>query len=257
MNDTNLRWAITRSLFIAAAGGVPALAQELPPPVVSGPFYDLPTPAQVVPLLPAVAPPMVAPPEAALGSPQANGWRDRWLRTYRERIWGFPEESEDAPLGRSLGTHMSTQIANGQSARMALYQYDFVPLSTELKPRGKAGLQRIAAWSLCNSSPIYLEPTPGRPDLDEARRKVVSWELANGPQPIPSERIVIGRPSPHGLSGAEALLIDRNLMQQTTARGTMSGGGSGAQGGAATSASGTSSSGAGAANSTGGTSQGD
>ena len=51
----------------------------------------------------------------------------RFKQRCRAKSWGYPEEFYDPPLGSMAQGFQSTQIAKGQAARMAIYQYDFVP----------------------------------------------------------------------------------------------------------------------------------
>jgi len=162
--------------------------------------------------------------------PRRQGAFARWRQQYRDHVrdkfWGYPEEFHDVPLGASVAAHASTQIAGGQAAQRVLYHYDFHPMSDRLNVRGNAQLAKIGRQLQLGRCPIFVEPTLDRPDLDEARRISVSRELAIGPIPIASEWVVIGRPGPVGLGGAEALVIDRNRLSLTTSRGIGTGGGS-------------------------------
>jgi len=233
-------WTSGGSLLLAAAMGFQALAQNLPLLESVNPVSELPTPTPVT-----IVPLEKDPPRAVLPGvetycePSRTGAMTRWRNHCHDKLWGYPGEFIDAPLGASVRAHVSVQVVAGQAARMALYQYDFVPMTAQLKPRGRAGLAQIAEWTLCIPAPVFVEPTPGRPDLDEARRQSVWRELAAGGYRVPGERIVIGYPSPLGLGGAESLILDRNRLAQTLSRGAGAGGGAagvgaaGAGGGAA------------------------
>lgn len=203
---------------------------ELPPPRPVASAREAVAPAHPLTVhgdLPAPAPPA---PSAALGKRGPGPITRWWLRCRdrcRDAYWGYPEEFEDARLGASVAAHASMQTIRGQGARMALYQYDFLPQSDQLKPRGRATLVHIAECAPRCIGPVFIEPTPGRPDLDEARRLAVWEELQGGPFAIPSEQIVIGTPVSHGLGGADAILMDKNRLQQTSSRGATAGGGGG------------------------------
>jgi hypothetical protein len=144
--------------------------------------------------------------------------------------WGYPEENQDAPLGAMLNRHVATSIVNGRASRMTLYQYDFLPGSDKLKPRGKAQVAKFAAWLSVHPMMVFIEPSAIAPQLDEARREAVVRELADGPCPIPAELVVVGCRTSRGLEGIEALAIDRNRLSQTSSRGVGAGAAAGSPG---------------------------
>jgi hypothetical protein len=129
-----------------------------------------------------------------------------------------------------LYQNFKVQVANGDAARMALYQYDFVEGGDALNFHGKDKLARIAAMLPTNFCPIVIERLPCTPALAEARRIVVLNELAHGSFPVPGERVVVGAPIPAGLSGREGEIIYQNLLDQTRQQRQM--GGQGGAGGA-------------------------
>jgi hypothetical protein len=210
------------SLFLAAAVGFPALAQDsslsLPP---------APSDAGQQVLYPVADPPGVAAPGSGSAHydtqtdcpPRKTGFFARWKARCRAKCWGYPEEFQDASLGASLYSARAIQVANGQASRMVFYQYDFLPDSEQLNPRGRANLARICTWLACNHSPIYVEPTSANPELDELRRQVVWNEFSHCSCFVASDRVLLGRPSVRGLDGVESLLIDRNRYSLTQSRG--------------------------------------
>ena len=227
------------SLLLAAATGLPALGLERSSrrPTVPPPEQATPSPEQIAPRLESIAPEVsetspIEPDCEAIEAPRPRfrpfaEWRQRRKAHCRDVMWGYPEEFEPKPLGAAVNAIAEKQVARGQEARMVLYEYDFLPSSDQLKPRGKTGLAKMSEWMAHGAAPLLIEPTPGRPDLDEARRAAVWRELQCGPAAVPLEMIVIGRPDVLGLRGGEALLVDKNLMMQTSARGTAMGGGGG------------------------------
>lgn len=228
-------------ILLAATAGLIAMAEDA--------SLQGPDPAAVEqPLF--IAPPPPAPAAATAESgtfsqntpmycPQCQpcqpGHFARFKERCRAKYWGYPEKFCEPPLGTMLMGHNMTQVANGQAARMALYQYDFVPGSDQLNARGKAQLAKIAQWLPTNAFPVFVEPTPARPKLDEARRQVVWHEIASQHFSIPSERVLVGRPNVRGLDASDALAIDRNRTGLTTSRGSAS-----SSGGTSTSSSDTS-----------------
>jgi hypothetical protein len=132
---------------------------------------------------------------------------------------GFPEYFNAPPLGASIDAAYRTHVANGDAARMVLYQYDFDATGAHLTLRGRDRLAQIASMLPCNNFPIVIERTLCDPRLAEKRREFVLNELALGPFPVPPERVLIGPPLANGLSGKEAALIAANLLAQTAAKG--------------------------------------
>jgi len=136
---------------------------------------------------------------------------------------GFPEEFHEPPLGHSLYGNYKTHVANGDAARMVLYRYDFVDGTGALNPRGRERLAEIAEMLPRNFFPVVIEPDCP-PGLDEARRLAILEELGRCSFPIPPQRVVVGRPLAIGLSGREAEIVYRNLLNQTYRQGVSTGG---------------------------------
>src|SRR5262249_345833 len=148
----------------------------------------------------------------------ATGWQ-RPIARCQYYFAGYPQEFKEPPLGYFLYLHGRTMVANGEAARMVLYDYDFLPAGAGLNHRGKYQLAKIVAMMPCNFFPLIIQETPNAPELAEARRLAVFNELGKQSFPVPPERVVVGRPIAIGLRGAEAERIDRTLMDNTSARG--------------------------------------
>jgi hypothetical protein len=168
---------------------------------------------------------------AAPGPARPRSFWERSRYRMQDCFLGFPEYFNEPPLGHSVYAHYKTHVANGDAARMVLYHYDFVDGSDVLNPRGRERLGEIAAMLPKNFFPVVIEPDCA-PGLDEARRLGVLTELGRCSFPIPTERVVIGKPPALGLRGAEAVVIYRNLLRQTQQRGAGTGGGGGISTGA-------------------------
>jgi len=143
--------------------------------------------------------------------------------------------------GWHLHRAMNAQIGNALANQLVLYHYDFEQddPATQLSHRGERQLAKYAPRALILGRPIIIEPTPGRPGVDDARRDNVIQALT---QLDPSaadlwgdgQHVVVARPKEPGLSGREALHIDDNLMKRTqsgtpleSSSGGISGGGQG------------------------------
>jgi hypothetical protein len=232
-------YARTGFVRVSAAPAPPDQAPEtLPPPQIMGTPNPSRMPAIVV--LPESPGPGTEP-EAAPApgtAPVAAGKGSFWARckyALQKCMFGFPEEFEARPLGESVYRHYDTHVANGEAARMVLYQYDFVPGGEGLNYRGLDRVAQIQALLPRNAFPVVIERTPDCPPLAEARRVAVLNALGHGPFPIPPERVLVGPPIALGLQGVEAEVIYRNQINVIRSYGVLPGGAGTTQGiGAAT-----------------------
>ena len=133
-------------------------------------------------------------------------------RRLQARIYGYPEEFVPRPLGAAVSDHALAMTANAAAARLTLYGYDFVQGSAELSPRGQDQLAKLVPQMIASPYPLLIERTPGNPDLAAARREAVAIRLAQGPCPIPQERVLVGVPIATGLSGVNAQVIAGNAL---------------------------------------------
>lgn len=139
-----------------------------------------------------------------------------WLwRRFQGKVGGYPEEFAPRPFGSSLHEHGRMMVANGAAARLVLFNYDFVEGTSQLSPRGREQLAKVSLQLVACPYPLLIERTPESPGLAEARRASVLNELAAGPYPIDPGRVLVGLPSPRGLSGAEATIITANQLNRT------------------------------------------
>jgi len=141
-----------------------------------------------------------------------------WLQ---ETHWGYADLFEGAPFGARLRAHMCTQISNGTAARLVLYRYDFCNAcpadAHKLNPHGYERLNQMAAiLQGCSLYPVVIEPAPGNPKLDQARRDHVAKLLEKSNI---AASVVIGRPEMRGLAAEEALEVHQNMLKQTKAGG--------------------------------------
>jgi len=147
---------------------------------------------------------------------KTHSWHWRRLQG---KMLGYPEAYEPRPLGAALYEHGKIMVANGAAARLVLYQYDFVQGSSELTPRGLDQLAKFTAQLAASPYPLLVERTPDDPGLAERRRYAVLAKLAVSPSPLSSERVLIGVPTPHGMSGIDAYIIGNNSLSRTQAYG--------------------------------------
>jgi hypothetical protein len=133
------------------------------------------------------------------------------------------------PLGASLHHFVRMQIANGEAARMMLYDYDFKPGEAQLTRRGRVELLRIGVLAMQNPFPILIQANDS--PLDEERRRVVRNELTAFDIMVPLERILVARPPTRGMDSFDATVNHMKLLRMGV-RGASSGMG-GDPGGAA------------------------
>lgn len=247
MIDARHKRTIACGLILAAVAVLPALSQDLPSAGFDA--ADSETDAADEMAGRAATRPEALPPQPAEypahGAencpPPREGplrrWRRRQKARWQDKLWGYPEEFVDAPLGVSVDANVQAQRANGRAARMILRQYDFIPGTDRLKPQGKIQVAKIAAWLPTNGFAVLVEPSGKGPKLDEARRQAVVREFTSELVSIPSERVIVARPGGHGLEGPEATMIQSNRDKMTTSRGASGSGGTSSSGGGTSGAS--------------------
>ena len=222
----------TGSVLLASLGVVqpPVWAQDLVPPApMSPPALNLTEPIPDAEparsVVGATAEPQV--PQSAYEpecEPQLSRFqqrREQHRAKWRDKMWGYPSEFLKPPLGASVQYHREQQKLNGRLARMALYEYDFVPGTAELKPRGLEHLARISEWIPQTAGEISIEPAREGAELDEARRQAVYQELATLPCGVALVNIRTARRRHPGLDPDSAQLIFQNRLQQTRLRGVL------------------------------------
>ena len=196
--NTRRRWVAGMILGLGSAG--PSAAQEIPPALPPLPGEPLgsqataPSPmfiARPLPPIVEVPPEGVRPTWApgpldpiALQRHQAphvdrksRSWK--WRRT-QGKFWGYPEEFEPRPLGSSIYETNKIMVANGALARLVLYNYDFLPGTSELSPRGIDQLDRFVPQLAASPFPLIVERTTPDLALSESRRYAVLARLARG-----------------------------------------------------------------------------
>jgi hypothetical protein len=201
----------------------PANAEALPPPkpAEAPPAAPPAAAAEPAPVAPATTPahPVVLPAAPGVRPAQPMDYWTRCKLALQRCFLGFREEFLAPPLGHYVYLHGKTMAANGDAARMILYEMDFEEGCDRLNLHGHDRLMKICALLPQNFCPLVIERTPCQPGLAEARRLAILNELAHGPFPVPPERVVIGPQLAVGLSGREAELINISLLGQTQADG--------------------------------------
>lgn len=227
---------IRRSRLIAGllVGGVSCAslhAQDLPEPLPPPPSFEPAPPPRSAVVLPKPPVVLVAPtgprptwlpepldPVAVQKHPphkvakKAHSWL--WRR-YQGKFAGYPEDFAPRSLGASLYDTNRVMVANGAAAKLVLFDFDFEPGTSRLRPRGHDQLVRMTAQLAASPYPLIIERTLDNPALAEARRATVLAELAAGPLPVPADRVLVGMPKPYGMAGNDADIIYSNGLQRT------------------------------------------
>jgi hypothetical protein len=138
----------------------------------------------------------------------------KWRRL-QGKIWGYPEEFEPRPLGAAMYEAGKIMTANAAQAGLVLHRFDFIEGTSELNARGGDQLAKHAAQLAVSPFPLIIERTPEDPALAESRRYAVLARLARGPSPVQSDRVLVGVPKAHGLSGSDAQVIAGNALGRT------------------------------------------
>lgn len=137
-----------------------------------------------------------------------------WRRV-QGKLLGYPEEFKPRPMGSSVYAMGRTMASNGAEARLALYDYDFVPGSAELTERGRDQLAKAAAQLAVSPFPLVVERTPDAPSLAGERRIAVIEALAASAIPVDAGRVLVGQPAPFGMSGVNAQIVSANALNRT------------------------------------------
>jgi hypothetical protein len=177
-----------------------------------------------------VASDATAQPPAATGDPPTTGApagpvctrRGRLHRmfhhahhTLQDDFIGYPAAFVEPPLGSYINRQFAVQVSKADAHRFTVYQTDFLPGTDRFSPVGASRFNlmygRLAGWT----GPIFVEWTPDRPELAEARRQAILATLATAGSPMPADRVVIG-PSPYpGALGTEAAGHFNNMVSRS------------------------------------------
>jgi hypothetical protein len=129
------------------------------------------------------------------------------------------------PFGTYVRAGAAAQIENGLAAQLVLYHYDFVAADgrpgVELNLRGQARLEKLLCLGELVPCPLIIELDERNPLLNAARRAHVIGQLQQVAVSFPAERIVLGRPAARGISGDEAIAIQRIVQEQVQSMGAL------------------------------------
>jgi hypothetical protein len=132
--------------------------------------------------------------------------------TLQDKFIGYPDQFIEPPLGFYVYETIGMMKARADTHNFILYRSDFINDSTTLSPSGAQRLSLMAARLPGWLGPVYVEWTPDKPGLADARRSVLVATLQNAGLPIVAERVLVG-PSPYpGSLGPDANNFYQNLI---------------------------------------------
>ncbi len=134
------------------------------------------------------------------------------------------------PNGTYACQWIHAEKARADQDKFVIYQYEWMsPEVTKLTPSGQGHVAQIAQ-ELCQTPfPVVIEPSSDR-RVDEWRRAAILEALAGSGNPVPPDRVILGRPEAEGLYGQEAPGVARGMLSnqtggQNTGTGTLGTGG--------------------------------
>jgi len=110
------------------------------------------------------------------------------------------------PLGAVTDAHWATQQTNAEAADFIFYRHEFVGLTNQLTPGAIRHLEQVALRLEHVPFPVVIEESEhnARPELDDARRRLIVEQLARLGVPDADGRVIISNAFPEGLSAIEA-----------------------------------------------------
>jgi hypothetical protein len=139
-------------------------------------------------------------------------WHDRLKSCLQFSHWGYADEFEEIPFGARVRAHQQAQICSGWAARLWLYRYDFCDDGATLNAAGHKRLSELAReFPVWTHHALMIEATPGKPELDTARRAHVEKLLETSGIPA---QVVIGVPTVSAPFGDETRVWNELWMTQ-------------------------------------------
>lgn len=110
------------------------------------------------------------------------------------------------PLGSQVRAAYHTMETNGEAMDFVIHQFEFVGHTAELNGFGLDHVLEIAARARSTPFPIIIERTWNNsdPELDQHRRQMVAWMLAEKGVPNASARTIVSQAYDPGQNAEEA-----------------------------------------------------
>lgn len=117
-----------------------------------------------------------------------------------------PQYDRPFPLGQVSDSFWETQQTNAEAADFIFYDHEFVEDTALLAPSAKRHLEQVALRLEHVPFPVVIEKSEynRRPEMDEARRRMIVEQLARMGVPNAGERVVISDAFAEGITALEA-----------------------------------------------------
>jgi uncharacterized membrane protein YgcG len=148
-----------------------------------------------------------------------------------DRYAAMPAGAIPPPPGTSLHGHAMVHAQEAEADDFVIYRCEWQADGIQLGPYGKKHVVQLAQRVPKQPSLIVLEPDEHRPEVDQARHKVLIETLANLGVGDAAARVVIGYPNAEGLQGDEARRVEVLRFSRNRSSGSTGQGGSGGSGG--------------------------
>jgi hypothetical protein len=134
------------------------------------------------------------------------------------------------PLGSIPRAFYHQMETNGEAVDFVINRHEFIQSTAELNGYGQDHLMEIAARARSAPFPIIVERSENNsdPELDQHRRQVVTWILAEKGVPNASQRVVVSQAYDPGQNSRTAERAYYRFIYNNAANG---GGGAGGGGG--------------------------
>jgi hypothetical protein len=118
----------------------------------------------------------------------------------------MPQVDRPFPIGQVTDSFWETQQTNAEAADFIFYDHEFRGNTAELAPGAKKHLEQVALRLEHVPFPVVIEESPhdARPDLDQARRRMIVEQLARIGVTNAEERVIVANAFPEGYTAQEA-----------------------------------------------------
>jgi hypothetical protein len=163
---------------------------------------------------------------------QCGGIRGRLRGMFHRRTNAVPDTF---PLGKVNEAWYYEMESNAEAVDFVIHDLDFVGQTTELTSDGKDHLMEIAARMRAQPFPVIVERFPNNadPELDLARRNLVTQILTDFGNPDAPQRVIVAPSYAPGYTSRQAqATYFRHTLINTTGNANNNGAAGGAGGGA-------------------------
>ncbi|MHC4876932.1 MAG: hypothetical protein ACYTGL_10565 [Planctomycetota bacterium] len=110
------------------------------------------------------------------------------------------------PLGSTVRAHYHQMETNGEAVDFVINRHEFIGSTAELNSFGLDHVLEIAARARRDPFPILVERSENNsdPELDQHRRQMVAWILAEKGVPNAASRTVVSQAYDPGMNGNPA-----------------------------------------------------